>query len=366
MIPGGFSYGDDVAAGKILANQMLHRLAEPLNEFLAAGKLVLGICNGFQVMIKSGLLPWGQVEPRPRARDATLAWNDCGKFEDRWVHLKADGGKCVFLPKGEIVACRSPMARASSSRATTSVLRQLQEASRWPCDTWTPPARRGEFPINPNGSVDDIAGICDPTGRVMGLMPHPERFVDITHHPQWTRKKPGRWTVASSSNARSSISPEPAIHRNCTAARAGLERLFSVESLAWRCGRRRGKEWCNMSCAAGAWDHYLQNRDRCTSRSDVVASTYGDGAGRGWPGPDRCVARRHRRTEAGGGFLLNLLVARGVLSVEEFAQQAKIIDELDGRPDGRFHGRIKANGEITPEAQDRTELDDLADAARDE
>ena len=104
VIAGGFSYGDDVAAGKILANQMLHRLADALNAFLAADKLVLGICNGFQVMIKAGILPWGTVAADQAHRDATLAWNDCGKFEDRWVHLRADSDKCVFLPKGEIIA----------------------------------------------------------------------------------------------------------------------------------------------------------------------------------------------------------------------------------------------------------------------
>ena len=87
LLPGGFSYGDDVAAGKIFANQLLHRLAGPLNEFVAAGKCVLGICNGFQVMVKSGLLPGGKVDPSAAHNDATLAWNDCGQFIDRWVQI---------------------------------------------------------------------------------------------------------------------------------------------------------------------------------------------------------------------------------------------------------------------------------------
>src|SRR5512137_1818434 len=87
VIPGGFSYGDDIASGKILANQMLHRLAGPLNEFVQAGKLVLGICNGFQIMIKSGLLPWAKVDTDEAHRDATLAWNVSGRFVDRWIHL---------------------------------------------------------------------------------------------------------------------------------------------------------------------------------------------------------------------------------------------------------------------------------------
>ena len=189
VIPGGFSYGDDVAAGKILANQMLHRLAGALNEFVAAGKLVLGICNGFQVMIKAGLLPWAKVDPASANRDATLAWNDSARFEDRWIHLRADSDKCVFLPKGEIVALPIAHGEGKFVPRDQSVLDKLrsndQIALRY-CDEH---GRPGEYPVNPNGSVDDVAGLCDPTGRVLGLMPHPERFVDITHHPRWTAGK---------------------------------------------------------------------------------------------------------------------------------------------------------------------------------
>ncbi len=187
VIPGGFSYGDDVAAGKILANQMLHRLAEPLNEFMSAGKLMLGICNGFQVMIKAGLLPWGNVTPAQAHQDATLAWNDCGKFEDRWVHLRADSDKCVFLPKGEIIAL--PIAHGEGKFVTRDdeVLDKLRAGDQIALRYVDSAGNSGGFPVNPNGSLDDIAAICDPTGRAMGLMPHPERFVEITHHPQWTR-----------------------------------------------------------------------------------------------------------------------------------------------------------------------------------
>ena len=187
VIPGGFSYGDDVAAGKILANQMIHRLAEPLNRFVADGKLVLGICNGFQVLIKSGLLPWGRVAPDAMQRDATLAWNDNGRFMDRWIHLRADSDKCVFLPKGEVVALPIAHGEGKFVPADNAVLAKLREndqvALRY-CDAEGKP---GPYPVNPNGSVDDVAGLCDGSGRVLGLMPHPERFVDITQHPQWTR-----------------------------------------------------------------------------------------------------------------------------------------------------------------------------------
>jgi phosphoribosylformylglycinamidine synthase subunit PurQ / glutaminase len=178
MLPGGFSYGDDVAAGKIFANQIIHRLAEPLNRFVAAGKLVLGVCNGFQVLIKSGLLPWGKADAATANLDATLGWNDSGVFTARWIRLRSAGGRCAFLPEGEEIEL--PIAHGEGKFLTRddATLQRLR--------------RDGQVSLryvgeNPNGSVDDIAGICDPTGRVFGLMPHPERFVDITQHPTWTR-----------------------------------------------------------------------------------------------------------------------------------------------------------------------------------
>ncbi len=177
MIPGGFSYGDDVSAGKILANQMIHRLSEPLNKFVADGKLILGVCNGFQVLIKSGLLPWGAADAAAANRDATLTWNDCGHFVDRWVPLAAAVETCVFLPPGERIIL--PIAHGEGKFVPgDGVLAKItsgdQVAVRYDGD-------------NPNGRVDDVAGICDPSGRVFGLMPHPERFVDVTQHPTWTR-----------------------------------------------------------------------------------------------------------------------------------------------------------------------------------
>ena len=191
VIPGGFSYGDDVAAGKILANQMIRRLADSLNEFVAAGKLVLGICNGFQVMIKSGLLPWGSVSAGEAHRDATLTWNDSGMFIDRWVHLRADSDACAFLPKGEVISL--PIAHGEGKFvAADGVMDRLktgdQVALRYVDADGRAASEGGAADSNPNGSTEDIAGICDPTGRMMGLMPHPERFVDPTHHPQWTRR----------------------------------------------------------------------------------------------------------------------------------------------------------------------------------
>jgi phosphoribosylformylglycinamidine synthase subunit PurQ / glutaminase len=186
VIPGGFSYGDDVAAGKILANQMLHHLTEPLARFVAAGKLVLGICNGFQVLIKSGLLPWAKVDPAVANHDATLAWNDSGQFVDKWIHLRADSDKCVFVHKDDVITLPIAHGEGKFVPRDGGVLDALrtgdQIAFRY-CD-----AVGASGPAaNPNGSIDDVAGICDPSGRIMGLMPHPERFVTRTQHPRWTR-----------------------------------------------------------------------------------------------------------------------------------------------------------------------------------
>jgi len=186
VIPGGFSYGDDVAAGKILANQMLHRLADVLNAFLAAEKLVLGICNGFQVMIKAGILPWGKVAAGQAHCDATLAWNDCGKFEDRWIRMRCDSDKCVFVPKSEIVALPIAHGEGKFVPRDDAVLQTLRDGDQVAVRYVDAQGNPGGYPINPNGSVADVAGLCDPTGRILGLMPHPERFMDITQHPRWT------------------------------------------------------------------------------------------------------------------------------------------------------------------------------------
>jgi phosphoribosylformylglycinamidine synthase len=188
VIPGGFSYGDDIASGKILANQMLHRLAEPLNSFVEAGKLVLGVCNGFQVLIKSGLLPWGHIEPGQAHLDATLTWNDSGRFDDRWVHLRTDSPQCAFLPAGEVLELPIAHAEGKFVAKDEGVLKRLRDGGQVALRYCSADGQTGQaFPLNPNGSQDDIAGICDPTGRVLGLMPHPERFVEITQHPRWTR-----------------------------------------------------------------------------------------------------------------------------------------------------------------------------------
>lgn len=184
-IPGGFTYGDDVSAGKILANQMKYQLAEKLSDFHAQGKLIIGICNGFQVLVKSGLLP--QVD-LARPQDVTLTFNDSGKFEDRWVHLKVNDGPCVFT-KGTKERVYFPVAHAEGKFVprNSEVLESLKRNGQIVFQYTAPDGSVPIYPQNPNGSVENIAGICDPTGRILGLMPHPERHLDPTNHPQWTR-----------------------------------------------------------------------------------------------------------------------------------------------------------------------------------
>jgi phosphoribosylformylglycinamidine synthase I len=190
-LPGGFSYGDDIAAGRIAAGQIRHHLLEMFARFRDAGKLVLGICNGFQILLKSGiLLPDGPNHVVP----ATLTWNDSGHFEDRWIHLQVDRDDCVFL-RG-IQTLYLPIAHAEGKFVARDqdVLRALsahgQLALRYadPTDSNLALSDDLPFPLNPNGSQANVAGVCDTTGRVFGLMPHPERFVHHTQHPHWTRR----------------------------------------------------------------------------------------------------------------------------------------------------------------------------------
>jgi len=191
-VPGGFSYGDDVAAGKILANQVQHHLAREMDEFKAAGKLILGICNGFQVVMKSGVLLGSDPELGP---PATLTWNDSGRFEDRWTRLGVRGERSVFLRGIETLYLPVAHAEGKFVARDAAALGQLDAAGQLPlrylpldgqsaADQQDAPV---PYPANPNGSQANVAGVCDATGRVLGLMPHPERHVDPTHHPRWTR-----------------------------------------------------------------------------------------------------------------------------------------------------------------------------------
>jgi len=183
-IPGGFSYGDDIASGKLLANEIRFRLEEPVRRFIRDGKLIIGICNGFQVLVKAGLLPGlrrGRVE-------ATLTFNDSNRFEARWTYLRAEESPCVFVRPGEDMYL--PVAHAEGKfEAEREVLREINRRRLVVLRYVGPDGSRGAgYPWNPNGSMEDIAGICDPSGRIFGLMPHPERHVEPTQHPRWTRE----------------------------------------------------------------------------------------------------------------------------------------------------------------------------------
>jgi phosphoribosylformylglycinamidine synthase subunit PurQ / glutaminase len=195
-IPGGFSYGDDIAAGRILGNQIQHHLAGALEEFRAAGKLILGVCNGFQILLKTNLL----ITPDETGPRATLTLNDSGKFEARWVRLNVEPSNCVFLQG--IQEIELPVAHAEGKfvvrDATTFAGMEaggrfvMRYAAGSGAET---PRLAGEgegafvaYPDNPNGAMGNVAGVRDETGRVFGLMPHPERFVDPTQHPRWTRE----------------------------------------------------------------------------------------------------------------------------------------------------------------------------------
>jgi phosphoribosylformylglycinamidine synthase len=186
-IPGGFSYGDDISAGKILANQLMHHLRDALHAFRDAGKPIVGICNGFQVLIKTDLLP-GPVQGQD-GPPATLTNNDCGHYVDRWVRLSPRSKKCIWTSGVQDFDC--PMAHGEGKfvPASDAVRRALWDDDRVALVYVKPdgsPAA-GQFPHNPNGSVDDIAGVTDSSGLVLGLMPHPERHLTPLQHPAWTR-----------------------------------------------------------------------------------------------------------------------------------------------------------------------------------
>jgi len=162
----------------------VHHLAEPIRRFIDDGKLVLGICNGFQVLVKMGVLPGNGAF---KQEHVTIAYNDSGKFEDRWVHLLPQTDRCVFIePQRQIYL---PVAHGEGKVVTAdaATLERLKSEGYIAYKYVGPDGEEGPYPINPNGSVESIAGLTDSTGRVMGLMPHPERFVRRTQHPHWTR-----------------------------------------------------------------------------------------------------------------------------------------------------------------------------------
>ncbi len=180
VIPGGFCYGDDLGAGKIMANQIRHVLKKEVQKFVDQGKLLVGICNGFQVLVKTGFLP-GNC-------NATLANNDSGHFEDRWIYLKpaaenifTKGIKKLYVPvnhgEGKFVADEEGLKALGSNR---------QVSFRY-CDSLL--NESPAYPINPNGSMQNIAAVTNEKGNVFGIMPHPEKNISRYQHPRWTREE---------------------------------------------------------------------------------------------------------------------------------------------------------------------------------
>jgi len=197
-LAGGFLDGDDLGSAKAGANRLLHapvrgsmeHLSDQIQQFIADGKLVMGVCNGFQLMVKMGLLPG--LDGNYQKQTTTLTFNEGGRFEDRWTYLKVDPeSPCVFTRglKGIYLPVRHGEGKfVADSAAVLETLEQKHLAVL----KYSGADYQGatmEYPLNPNGSTNAIAGICDETGRLFGLMPHPEAYTHRTHHPRWTREE---------------------------------------------------------------------------------------------------------------------------------------------------------------------------------
>ncbi len=180
VIPGGFSYGDDLGAGKVMANELEQRLHDQVVRLVERGGVVLGICNGFQVLVRAGLLPVPFGGQR-----VSLLPNKSGRFECRWIHLRiAEGNPCVFT-RGLSSLDLAVAHGEGRLYVPDAVMPQIVPVLRYACADGSEP----RYPDDPNGSFDHIAGICDQSGRILGLMPHPERFVRASQHPRWTARE---------------------------------------------------------------------------------------------------------------------------------------------------------------------------------
>ena len=189
VIGGGFSWADDHGAGVVLASKLRYNLGEEIARFIEQGKLIIGICNGFQTLVNLGLLPG--FDGNYRERRAAITYNDSGNFINAWVKLKVNpDSPCIFTKN--IAAIDLPVRHGegkfyAADEDIEQLVKNNQVALQYADEKGEP--AQGRWPENPNGSLMDIAGICDPTGRIFGLMPHPEAFNHPTNHPDWTRQK---------------------------------------------------------------------------------------------------------------------------------------------------------------------------------
>ena len=198
-LTGGFLDGDDLGSAKAQANRLRYARVDELEEhlldqvlrFITDGKLVLGVCNGFQLMVKMGMLPG--FDGDHLTQRTTLTYNDCGRFQDRWTYLKVDPASPSVFTRGIEKGIYLPMRHGEGKfLCDTDATLERIENDHLAVFKYSDPeyaAATMEFPLNPNGARNAIAGLCDPTGRLMGLMPHPEAFVHYTQHPRWTREQ---------------------------------------------------------------------------------------------------------------------------------------------------------------------------------
>jgi len=198
-LPGGFLDGDDMGAAKASANRFKYRkikgtsrsLFDEILRFIADGKLVFGVCNGFQLLVKMGLLP-GMKQGEHVTQVVTLTYNDSGRFEDRWVTLKVDSASpCVFTRGMDRTYLPVRHGEGKFYPQTMMIMERLKEKNQlvmYYCDPDTGEPTE-QYPYNPNGSVEAVAALTDETGRVFGMMPHPEAFLHRTNHPRWTREE---------------------------------------------------------------------------------------------------------------------------------------------------------------------------------
>lgn len=187
-LPGGFSYGDDIASGKILANEIKYKLMDEIKKFNEYGKPIIGICNGFQVLVKMGLLPDDNFK-----QSCSLIFNDSDRFECRWVYLKVNNfntiNKCLWT-KNLPPIISLPVAHGEGKFVTidNTVLKRIEKEGKVVFRYTDLYGQKQGYPFNPNGSLNNIAGITNSRGNILGLMPHPERFIFSWQHPGWTNR----------------------------------------------------------------------------------------------------------------------------------------------------------------------------------